>query len=360
MSPSDAAPGRHGRPLRVLVADDSAVARQVLVHILNSDPELRVEGQAVNGGEAVQLTERVRPDVIVMDVLMPVLDGLAATRAIMATRPTPIVLVSAGFDSTETSRSFQAIQAGALTMLAKPPGPAHPDFPHQAAALRTAVKLMAEVKLVRRRGNGDYPTDLPAPAANRRRQVRIAAIAASTGGPGALAALLGQLPATIPVPILVVQHIAAGFHQGLVEWLDSVCAVTVQLAADGQSMQAGQVLVAPPHAHLGVTRTGHVALSHAPPIGAHQPSATHLFRSVGEAYAADAVAVVLTGMGDDGVAGLPLLKAAGGLVLAQDEGTSVVYGMPRQAEIAGLVDHVLPLPQIAPALIAAWTAGPDP
>jgi two-component system chemotaxis response regulator CheB len=347
---------RGGGTLRVLVADDSPVARRLLVHILDSDPELLVDGEAADGGEAVRLVEQLRPEVIVMDVLMPVLDGLAATRAIMATRPTPIVLVSAGFDTTETSRSFEAIQAGALTLLAKPPGPAHPEYPEQAAALRTTVKLMADVKLVRRRGNGRHPSPASAPT-GRRRQVRIAAIAASTGGPAALAALLGQLSGSTPVPILVVQHIAAGFHQGLVDWLDSVCPLAVRLAADGHPLRVGEVLVAPPDAHLGVTRTGHVALSRSPPIGAHRPSATHLFGSVAQAYGADAVAVVLTGMGDDGVAGLPPLKAAGGLVLAQDESTSVVYGMPRQAEAAGLVDQVLPLDQIAGALTAAWTVG---
>jgi two-component system chemotaxis response regulator CheB len=351
------------RELRVLVADDSPVARRLLVDILDRDPELRVAGEAGDGGEAVALTERVRPEVIVMDVLMPVLDGLEATRRIMATRPTPIVLVSAGFDGRETTRSFEAMQAGALTLLAKPRGPADPGFPEQAASLRTTVKLMADVKLVRRRGSCRCPGHAPpsmAPAAhagNGRRQVRVAAIAASTGGPAALATILAALPRTAPVPILVVQHIAAGFHQGLVDWLDEVSPLTVRLASHGQPMRPGQVLVAPSELHLGVTATGRVALSAAPPVGQHRPSATHLFRSVAEAYRADAVGVVLTGMGDDGAAGLRLLKDAGGLVLAQDEATSVVYGMPREAYAIGAVDHLVPLEGMAAALAAAWKTG---
>jgi two-component system chemotaxis response regulator CheB len=342
----------------VLVADDSAVARRLLVHILDRDPALRVASEAADGAEAVRLAERVRPDVIVMDVLMPLLDGLQATRRIMQTRPTPIVLVSADFDARDMARSFQALQAGALTILGKPAGPRHPRFAEQAAALTTTVRLMADVKLVRRRTPGPSPagppaTTGPAPTAARP-QVTIAAIAASTGGPAALATILGALPAGAPVPILVVQHIAAGFHQGLVNWLDGVSPLTVRLARDGQPLRAGEVLVAPPDAHLGVTGRGRVALSAGPPIGAHRPSGTHLFRSVAHTHGAGAVGVVLTGMGDDGAAGLRALKDAGGLILAQDETTSAVYGMPRQAVATGAVDQVLPLSQIAGALASAW------
>jgi len=374
MSREQRARGERGDDeIGVLVADDSPVARRLLVHILDRDPGLRVASEAADGAEAVRLAERLRPDVIVMDVMMPLLDGLQATRKIMETRPTPIVLVSADFDSRDMTRSFEALQAGALTILGKPPGPQHPRYAEQAAALTTTVKLMADVKLVRRRTPGLAPggapglapglasggapaTTGPAPQAARR-PVAVAAIAASTGGPAALAAILAGLPDGAPVPILVVQHIAPGFHQGLVNWLDRVSPLAVRLARDGQPLRAGEVLVAPADAHLGVTSRGRVALSYDPPIGAHRPSATHLFRSVAQAYAAGAVAVVLTGMGDDGAAGLRALKGAGGIVLAQDETTCVVYGMPRQAAATGVVDQVLPLGQIAGALASAWKTG---
>ncbi len=336
----------------------SPVARRLLVHILDADPGLRVEGEAADGAEAVRLAQRLQPAVIVMDVLMPVLDGLEATRKIMQIRPTPIVLVSAGFRDQDLGRSFEALQAGALSILTKPPGPGTRSFGEQAAALTTTVKLMAEVKLVRRRAAGRIcPGATPRPSPpliGTHRPVKVAAIAASTGGPAALATILGGLPDSTPVPILVVQHIAPGFCQGLVNWLDRGSALPVRLAGHGEPLRAGQVFVAPSHAHLGVTVAGTVVLSHDPPIGPHRPSATYLFRSVADAYPASAVGVVLTGMGDDGAAGLQALKAAGGLVLAQDERTSVVYGMPREADNLGVVDRNLPLDQIAAALASTW------
>jgi two-component system chemotaxis response regulator CheB len=217
---------------------------------------------------------------------------------------------------------------------------------------------MAEVKLVRRQAAaraGPPPRPRPAAApAPAPRQVDIAAVAASTGGPAALATILGALPGAAPVPILVVQHIASGFQQGLVAWLDSISPLSVRLARAGEPLRAGEVLVGPPDVHLGVTGGGRVALSTDPPIGGHRPSASYLFRSVARAYPGSAIGVVLTGMGDDGVAGLRALKDAGGLVLAQDEATSVVYGMPGQAVATGVVDRVLPVDRIAGALTDAW------
>jgi two-component system, chemotaxis family, protein-glutamate methylesterase/glutaminase len=348
--------------LRVLVVEDSPVARRLIVHILNEDPDLEVVAEAADGHEAVVLTARYRPDVIVMDVVMPTMNGLEATRRIMAQTPTPIVLVTAGYDP-EDGMSFDALQAGALVLLAKPPGPQASTFSQETATFRMTVKLMAEVKLVRRRAGRRPPpaaaslTADASPVSAPGRAVEIVAIAASTGGPAALATILGDLPATTPVPVLVVQHITAGFHHGLVSWLASVSKLEVRLATDGQPLRPGQVLVAPSDAHLGVNGRGRVALSSDPPIGGHRPSATHLFRSVAKGYGSAAVAAILTGMGDDGVAGLRALKEAGGLVLAQDESTSVVYGMPREAAVLGVVDRVLPVGQVAGALTSAWNGG---
>lgn len=349
-----------GRTLRVLIVEDSPVARQLLVHILSGDPELRVIAEAHNGDEAIRAATRCRPDVIVMDVVMPSMDGLEATRRIMEVLPTPIVLVSASYEPGDLSKSFEALQAGALTLVAKPSGPLASTFAAEAAALTTTVKLMAEVKLVRRRAVVDAPGRRPVvgppptSVGTRRRPVEIVAVAASTGGPAALATILRTLPASAPVPIVVVQHIAAGFHEGLVDWLDGVAPVTVRLARDGEPLRAGEVLVAPSDAHLGVTGGRRVALNPDPPIGGHRPSATHLFRSVAGVYGDAAAGAILTGMGEDGVAGLRILKEAGGLVLAQDEATSVVYGMPSKAASLGIVDQILPLDQMAGALIAAW------
>jgi two-component system chemotaxis response regulator CheB len=343
-----------GRRLRVLVVEDSAVARRLLVHILGSDPELEVIAEAENGAQAVELAARHRPDVIVMDIVMPAVDGLEATRQIMQNTPTPIVLVTAGFDG-DVQVSFDALEAGALTVLAKPWGPQAEGFADAVAALTITAKLMADVKLVRRRPLSRAAAR-PATAMPRifHRACEVVAVASSTGGPAALATILGSLPESTPIPILVVQHITTGFHQGLVDWLDRISPLSVRLARDGEPLRPGEVLVAPADSHLGVTPAGAVALSDDPSIRGHRPSATHLFASVARAFGDGACGLILTGMGDDGVEGLRVLKEARGLVLAQDEATSVVYGMPRGAVAMGIVDRVLPLDAIAGALVAAW------
>jgi two-component system chemotaxis response regulator CheB len=344
------------RKLRVLVAEDSAVARQLIVYILNGDPELRVVGQAKDGVEAVELTARLRPDVIVMDVRMPAMDGLEATRWIMAHRPIPIVLLSASYEPDDVNRSFEALEAGALQLLAKPSGPGASTFADDVANLTITVKLMADVKLVRRT-TAAQALGTPGALRTARRTAEVVAIASSTGGPAALAMILSSLQDDLAAPILVVQHIANGFHQGLADWLDSVSALSVRLAQDGQELRGGEVLIAPPDLHLGVTTQATVALSADPPIGGHRPSATHLFRTVADAFGERALGVILTGMGDDGVAGLRGLNAAGGLVFAQDEATSVVYGMPREAVARDLVNHVMPLDQMASAIAGACNGG---
>jgi two-component system, chemotaxis family, protein-glutamate methylesterase/glutaminase len=343
------------RGLRVLVAEDSPVARRLLVHILAGDPELRVVGEVADGRQAVRETARLRPDVIVMDVLMPEMNGIEATRRIMEATPTPIVLVSASYDPDDVTQSFEALQAGALTLLPKPRAPQASGFADDCASLTVTVKLMADVKLVRRHpARAARPARVGPGRPRRERDVRIVAIASSTGGPAALATILGALPGCAPVPILVVQHIAAGFHHGLADWLASVSPLPVRLATDGQPLLPGEVLVAPDDRHLGVTGHGRVALSREPAIGGHRPSATHLFRSVAERYGPGAVGVILTGMGADGVAGLQTLKASQGTVFAQDEATSVVYGMPREAVAMGLADRILPVGAIAGALVETW------
>jgi two-component system, chemotaxis family, protein-glutamate methylesterase/glutaminase len=280
------------------------------------------------------------------------MDGMEATRAIMHESPTPIVLISADYRPGDSEKTFNALASGALTVLPKPQGPQRQRFADEVANLTMTLKLMAEVKLVRRRSPGasGVPPS-PRPAAPRLNEpVRVVALAASTGGPAALATVLAALPESIPIPILVVQHITNGFHKGLVDWLNSVTPLAVRLAEHGQPLHPGEVLVAPPDLHLGVSRGGRVALSEDSPTRGHRPSATHLFRSVTQAFGAGAVGVVLTGMGDDGAAGLRSLKEAGGVVVAQDEASSVVYGMPREAAVLGIVDHVIPLDLIGPTL----------
>lgn len=338
--------------IRVLVVEDSPSARRLLVGIVNADLGLEVIAEAVNGDEAVARAAALRPDVILMDIGLPGTDGLQATRTIMSTNPTPIVLVSANFTPGDGRATFDALSAGALTVLRKPPGPGAPSYRYEAANLATTLKLMSEVKLVRRRVRGRTAPHPHPPAARASSGARpeVIAIAASTGGPAALAKILQKLPAAIGVPILIVQHITTGFHAGLVGWLTGVGPLKVRIACDREALVAGQALVAPPDVHLGVTRDGRVRFSADPPIGGHRPSATYLFRSVAEVYGAAAIGLILTGMGNDGVAGLELIKAAGGVTIAQDAATSVVYGMPREAAAIG-VDRVVALDDIAATLV---------
>jgi two-component system, chemotaxis family, protein-glutamate methylesterase/glutaminase len=347
--------------LRVLVVEDSPLMRHLLVHIVNGDSEMEVVGEASDGREAVTLAGRLRPDVILMDIILPGMDGLGATQTIMHEFPTPIVLITAAYDPRDKTKTFEALASGALTVLSKPQGPGTHGFADEVANLTITLKLMAQVKLVRRhrsRQAHEPPSLSRAPRTVTSDQpIEAVAIAASTGGPAALATVLAALPESTPVPILVVQHITPGFHDGLVTWLNGVTPLSVRLAEHGAWLRSGEVLIAPPGRHLGVSQEGRVDLSPDPPISGHRPSATYLFDSMTRAYGDRALGVILTGMGDDGVAGLRTLKGAGGVVMAQDQATSVVYGMPREAAILGVVDRVVPVELIGPTLVHLLNGG---
>jgi two-component system chemotaxis response regulator CheB len=350
--------------LRVMVVDDSAVARHLLVQILDDDPELRVVAEAADGAQAVLLAESVRPDVITMDINMPTMDGLEATRTIMERVPRPIVLISSLYEPEEVRDSFPGLEAGALTVLGKPGSPSSPGFARQAAEIVRTVKDLARVKVVtRRRRKGTARGPVAPPSAPRRfrpagrHPIGILAMGASTGGPAALAKVFSGLSSDLPVPIVVVQHMAAGFDTAFADWLGRVSPLEVGLASHLGRLAAGKVLVAPHGHHLGVTREGRTVLSSEAPIGGHQPSATFLFRSVANAYGKHALGVILTGMGDDGAPGLVDLKEAGGLVIAQDEASSVVYGMPRAAIELGAVDWVADVDDIASSIVETVNRG---
>ncbi|MBN1483234.1 MAG: chemotaxis-specific protein-glutamate methyltransferase CheB [Chloroflexia bacterium] len=334
--------------IRVLVVDDSPTVRELLVYMLQTDPQLQVVGVARDGLEAVNLAARLQPDVITMDIRMPRLNGFQATKQIMQKTPTPIVVVSASVESKELQITFNALRAGALTVVEKPSGPAGPAYESIREQLVTTVKLMSEVKVVRRWATGMLrsarPLVQPEPE-----QVHTAAvaIAASTGGPNALYQVLGALPANFPVPIVIVQHIARGFGQGLVDWLERATALRVQTARQGQSLEPGVALVAPDDRHLLVRVGGQVLLRSRQQQETLCPSADFLFASVAEAYGRKSLGIILTGMGQDGVQGLRKLKSLGGRVLAQDESSCVVFGMPKEAIAAGVVDRVVSLEQVA-------------
>lgn len=321
-----------GQPIRVLVVDDSAVVRELLTHLLNSDPQLQVIGVAVDGEEAVAVAQRLRPDVIVMDIHLPKLDGFAATRQIMESAPTRIVMATAVTDPKEVAANFQAIEAGALTLLNKPTGPGQSDFAASAQELVQTVKLMSEVQVVKRWPRRTGAAALPAaPRVEPLPTVKLVAIGASTGGPIALQTLLAGLTQPLPVPILIVQHISDNFVEGFAQWLASSTRYEVRVALAGELPLPGVAYVAPSGRHLQLRTNGCIALVDAPADYGVRPSVAALFRSVSAVHGAASVGVLLTGMGRDGALELKAMRAAGALTIAQDRESSVVFGMPGEA-----------------------------
>ncbi len=315
--------------IRVVIAEDSAVTLEYLTYVLDGDPDLDVVGTARNGEEAVELATRLRPDVILMDVHMPVLNGYEATQAIMQHSPTPIVMATASSSRDETRGAFSALEAGALILLEKPPGPWDPDHEQAEQELIRTVKLMAEVKVVRRWAPRS-PNGVPRPAAPRT-VPRIIAIGASTGGPQALSGIFGALSRAPETPVVLVQHISDGFIAGFAEWLGLRTAMDVTLAVPGDPLRPGTIHVAAGDGHLKVTADGRLARDSGPPVSGFRPSISRLFESVAANYGRDAVGILLTGMGRDGAEGLLRMREAGARTIVQEEASCVVFGMPAEA-----------------------------
>jgi two-component system, chemotaxis family, protein-glutamate methylesterase/glutaminase len=350
--------------LRILIVDDSSVARNLLKEILSSEPDFEVVGEATNGAEAVSMVEKLKPDIVTMDVQMPRMNGYAATREIMTTHPTPIVVVSGSAGQEDVEKSMQSLDAGALTVVGKPPSPTSTHFEEQCAVLVSTLRTMAAVKVIRRyrlRDSVKSPREEFASRVNSltlSSRPRLVTIAASTGGPQALRAILETLPATFPVPIVIVQHISDGFTQGLIDWLNGATAIEVTSATAGQKLKAGVAYIAPEKSHCGVTADGTIVEIDRAPFGGFRPSATVLFESASREFGRAHLAVILTGMGSDGVDGLRSVRQTGGSVIAQDEASCIVYGMPKAAIEAGLANVVIPLDAIGAELIRFVTDEP--
>ncbi len=329
------------RPVRVLVADDSDLFRDVLARVIGADPGFEVVASAADGNQAARLARALKPDVITMDINMPDADGFSGIARIMAETPTPILVLTV---SPEETVGFRALSLGALDILEKPRAEA--DLDEYGATLRSRLRLLAGVRVIRHlRGLRQERSAAARPGGHS----DLVVVGASLGGPRALASLLRGLPAGFAAPVLVVQHIAEGFTEGLANWLDQECQLEVRTAGDGDPLRPGRVLLAPTGRHLLATR-GQARLSDAPAVDSFKPSVTPLFLSAAESYGSRACGVILTGMGRDGAEGLKALKRAGGHTIAQDEASSAVFGMPRAAIETGAVDRVLPLEEIPRAL----------
>jgi two-component system, chemotaxis family, protein-glutamate methylesterase/glutaminase len=336
--------------IRVMVAEDSAVTREYLDHLLNQDPALQVIGTVQNGLEAVEQAQRLRPDVILMDVHMPLMNGYEATRQIMERIPTPIVMISSNMSHDHVAMTFEALKAGALTVLEKPYGLGHPDSGKTVSQLQETVRLMAGVKVIRRWPRRDHPSPVPMLPARTASDIQLIVIGASTGGPTVIVEILGSLPLNFPIPILVVQHIATGFAPGLVKWVGQSTPLHVKLAESGETAQPGTVYLAPHHTQMGITKDQRIYLTKRPTENHFCPSVSYLFESVAKAFGRSAMGILLTGMGQDGAGGLLQLSKAGGVTIAQDEETSVIFGMPGEAIRLGAAQYVLSPRQIAELL----------
>lgn len=350
-----------GRPkIKVLVAEDSGVARMLLVQLLQSDTRIEVIGTVRDGEAALQFVRRVKPDVILMDIHMPRMDGFEATRLIMEIDPLPIVVCSAISNVRDTAIAFRALEAGAIACIEKPLAQGDPHFAVKVAHLLETVKLMSEVKVVRRRARPDAraPEAAPVLAAGKPTAQsagvvpRLVGIGASTGGPPVLQTILGGLPRSFPMPVLVVQHISPGFLAGMVDWLAETTGMQVRIASYGAVPLPGHVYLAPDDFHMGVGAGGRIVLSREPPENHVRPAVSFLFRTLAEHYGPEAVGVLLTGMGRDGAQELKAMNDRGAATIAQDHGSSVVHGMPGAAIALNAASQILPAERIAAALIS--------
>ncbi|MEO8846943.1 MAG: chemotaxis-specific protein-glutamate methyltransferase CheB [Kofleriaceae bacterium] len=343
--------------LRVLVAEDSATARLLIVSLLSSDPDITVVGQAKNGEEAVALASQLHPDVITMDIQMPVMDGLEATRKIVAASATPVIMVSS-LDPADVSKSMLAFNAGALAVLAKPAGPGTPRFEKDCRELIATVKALSERTTVAQPAP-PVAAITPAPAAVERSasspKIEAIGIVASTGGPIALRAFFKALPAKCAPPIFIVQHIAAGFSVAFAAWLHAVTDRPVKVAEDREQVVAGTVYIAPDDHQLTVTG-GVISVAADPAVDGARPSGTVMLASLAKNYGAAAAGVLLTGTGVDGVEGLRGIRDAGGAVYAQDEESCTTPETPLAAHAAGIVAKLTALADI-PHRLANLVAG---
>ena len=353
--------------IRVLLVEDSPVVLLILKRILEAEPDIEVTGTARTGREGLELLPSANPHVICTDLQMPEMDGLTFTREVMARFPRPILAIGSSLRGEDSHDAFRALEAGAVDVFPKP----ETGYEGIRRALVEKIRILAGVAVftIRHRSSELYPHEPRAPEGKVSQKIRsqkipqkipqkisqkipgIVAIGASTGGPKALNAILSRLPANFPVPALCVQHISQGFLQGLVDWLDRSCPLKVRQAHAGEIPLPGYVYFPAEGTHLNVSDRGCLQLSRQPAADGHCPSITHTFESVARFYGSGGIGVLLTGMGRDGAIGLQAIARAGGITVAQDRASCVIFGMPASAIELGAARYVLPLGKIADFLL---------
>lgn len=338
--------------IKILICEDSPVIAMLLKAIFEREPDFKVVGHARNGHECVQMAHLLKPNLITMDIRMPVMDGFEATRIIMSSEPVPIVVISSSVGDEELRITFRAIEEGALSVIEKPHGINHPDFEAIRRELVETVRAMADVKLIRRisRGKQRAAGIAITPPSPYVRAYELVAIGCSTGGPQVLQQVLSSLPVSFPAPIVIAQHISKGFVGGLVSWLSRHTLLHLKEAQQGESLLAGTVYFAPDDFHLLITRNSNglaAQLKQDPPVNGFRPSATPLLQSAARTCAKNAIGAIFTGMGCDGADGLLALRRAGGHTIVQDRESAVVFGMPGAAVALDAVDEIVKLDKIA-------------
>ena len=341
------------KAIRVLITEDSPLVAIMMREFLNQDPEIEVVGWAKLGQEAIELSDSLVPDVITMDLNMPVMSGLKAIEAIASSHPVPILAVSQMIESRDSDIAFEALCSGAADIMRKPSGYGRRGFLKVQEELVSRVKSVAKIRPRKFRTKQQPDTAAPKLATARRPRRGLVTVGASTGGPAALTDLLKGFPPDFPFPIAVVQHIAPGFVIGLSQWLTRISPLPVKVAEDQETPESGTIYLAPDNYHLEIDRDRKFVLNNDPPIRNHRPSVDYLMKSVASSFGKRTIGVLLTGMGNDGAEGLKRIREAGGKTIVQNEATSLVFGMPREAITRGAAQIISPLEEIASEIVQA-------
>jgi two-component system, chemotaxis family, protein-glutamate methylesterase/glutaminase len=336
--------------IKVLVVDDSRISQKLYEHIITADERFELAGIAADGEQAVELTAKLKPDVISMDLNMPRMDGMEATRQIMYLHPLPVIVVSSLYDSSQQEMAFQVLEAGAVHIMPKPEGPAHPNHKRTVRQYLNALASMSEVKVVRRKPSAKSDTGKPLSASNdisfsgivKSGSIKLLVIGASAGGPEGVKAILSAVGPDFPLPILIVQHIDPHFAEAFMQWLQTHTSMPLVMCGEDTALQPGKAYLAPGDKHLAVKSEGIITVSTSAPLRGHRPSVSYLFSSAAKVYHNKVIAVLLSGMGTDGAEDLKHLKDIGAITFAQNEESCLVFGMPGEAVKIGGACAVLP------------------